>query len=400
MQVYLVGGAVRDRLLGVTNQERDFVVVGALPEDLTALGFSQVGADFPVFLHPDTHEEYALARTERKFGHGYLGFHVYADPTVTLAQDLQRRDLTINAMALPVAGLFDSTITDHTVIDPYGGQADLAARQLRHVSAAFTEDPVRVLRLARFGARFDALGFTVAEDTRALVQTMQATGELAHLVAERVWLETHKALREARADTFFTRLQDLGVLVDIMPDFAAALTQAQARGDWQTLAAAFRLYQQTRYHTDINTVASLAIVSLIFLTPSVTQATDFAAQRFEQFAQGLKLPKAYRQFAMLLLSQWQYLLNFDSLTAADRLALFKRFNAPKNSDGLRQALQIVNLWHMARQQMALDAQLAAVECVSMADIAPNLTGAAIGHALDAVRVARLAQINKDHTGQP
>lgn len=394
MQVYLVGGAVRDRLLGVASHERDFVVVGAVPDDLTALGFSQVGADFPVFLHPKTHEEYALARTERKSGHGYLGFCVHADPTVTLEQDLQRRDLTINAMALPVAGLFDSTVTSTAVIDPYGGQADLAARRLRHVSAAFTEDPVRVLRLARFGARFDALGFAVAEDTRALVQTMQAAGELGHLVAERVWLETHKALHAAHGDTFFSRLQDLGVLADIMPDFAAALTRAQTHGDWQTLAATFRLHHQINGQTD--TVAGLAILLLSFLTPHVAQATDYDAQGLAQFAQGLKLPKAYRQFAMLLLSQWQALQNFDQLNAAARLALFKHFHALKNPDSLMQALQIVNVWRMARQQAALNAQLTVVSDVSMADIAPDLMGAAIGRALDEARVARLAQINSKH----
>lgn len=389
MQVYLVGGAVRDRLLGLASSERDFVVVGARPEDLTALGFVQVGADFPVFLHPDTREEYALARTERKSGHGYLGFAVHSEPSVTLEQDLQRRDLTINAMALPVAGLFDSSFTDETVIDPYGGQADLATRQLRHVSAAFTEDPVRVLRLARFGARFDALGFVVAEDTRAMVHAMQHAGELAHLVAERVWLETHKALQEARGDTFFTRLQELGVLADIMPAFASALTRAQAQGDWQTIAATFRLHHQL----EMGTVAGLAIVLLSFLTPNINHATDYDVQNFEQFTQQLKLPKAYQQFAAQVLSQWHHLLNFADLKAADRLTLFKRFNALKNPDGLSQALKIVSLWRMAHQQSALNAQLTTVGAVGMADVAPNLTGAAIGQALDDVRLARLAQIN-------
>src|SRR5512136_793126 len=185
MQTYLVGGAVRDALLGLPVRERDWVVVGARPEDLVRAGYRLVGRDFPVFLHPTTHEEYALARTERKTGPGYRGFETRYSPDVTLAEDLRRRDLTINAMARDAGG---------TLIDPYGGERDLEARLLRHVSEAFAEDPVRILRVARFAARFAAQGFRVAEETMTLMRAMVAAGEAAALVPERVWQETARAL--------------------------------------------------------------------------------------------------------------------------------------------------------------------------------------------------------------
>ena len=203
MEIYLVGGAVRDELLGRPVKERDWVVVGATPEQMLAQGFKQVGKDFPVFLHPESSEEYALARTERKTAPGYHGFEVHAEPEVTLEQDLLRRDLTINALA-----------KDHTgdIIDPYGGLNDLENRVLRHVSDAFAEDPVRILRTARFAARYDHLGFNVAEETNALMQTMADNGEADALVAERVWQELVKTLDEKRPSRFFETLRECGAL--------------------------------------------------------------------------------------------------------------------------------------------------------------------------------------------
>ena len=207
MQIYLVGGAVRDRLLGRPGGDRDWVVVGSTPEAMTAAGYRPVGKDFPVFLHPDTHEEYALARTERKHGHGYHGFQVYAAPDVTLEDDLVRRDLTINAMAQDADG---------RVTDPHGGQRDLAARVLRHVSPAFAEDPVRILRLARFAARF--ADFTVADETMALMRQMVDDGEVDHLVAERVWQELARGLMEERPSRMFEVLRDCGALARLLPE--------------------------------------------------------------------------------------------------------------------------------------------------------------------------------------
>ncbi len=209
MEVYLVGGAVRDQLLGRPVTERDWVVVGSTPEALLALGFRPVGRDFPVFLHPQSGEEYALARSERKTGHGYHGFEFQAGPEVTLEQDLLRRDLTINAMAQDPEG---------QLIDPYGGQCDLRARSLRHVSAAFAEDPVRVLRVARLAARFAPLGFSVHPKTQALMTTMSANGEVDHLVPERVWGELSRALDEPAPWRFFEVLRDCQALARILPE--------------------------------------------------------------------------------------------------------------------------------------------------------------------------------------
>ncbi|CAM5793817.1 multifunctional CCA addition/repair protein [Ottowia pentelensis] len=218
MQIYMVGGAVRDRLLGLPVQDRDWVVVGATPEQMVARGFVPVGRDFPVFLHPDTHEEYALARTERKSGRGYRGFVVHASPDVTLQEDLARRDLTINSIAAcadwaGAAGQFD---LEDGLIDPYGGQRDLRARVLRHVTAAFAEDPVRILRVARFAARFH--DFAIAPETLALMHQMVAAGEADHLVPERVWQELARGLMEAHPARMFEVLRQCGALAVVLPE--------------------------------------------------------------------------------------------------------------------------------------------------------------------------------------
>ncbi len=210
MKAYVVGGAVRDELLGLPVKDRDWVVVGATPEQMLALGFVQVGRDFPVFLHPQTHEEYALARTERKTAPGYTGFVVHAAPEVRLEDDLLRRDLTINAMAKDESG---------ALIDPHGGCADIAARVMRHVSPAFAEDPVRILRVARFAARF--ADFTVAPETLALMRDMVAAGEVDALVAERVWQELARGLMETRPSRMFAVLRECGALVRLLPELDA-----------------------------------------------------------------------------------------------------------------------------------------------------------------------------------
>lgn len=209
MQIYLVGGAVRDECLGLHAKEKDWVVVGSTQAEMTALGFQQVGKDFPVFLHPKTHDEYALARTERKTGHGYVQFACYAAPEVTLEEDLKRRDLTMNAIA---------KAQDGTLIDPYGGQKDIENKIIRHVSEAFIEDPVRILRVARFAARYAYLGFTIAEETMTLMRTMVQSGEANALVAERVWQELLTALSEKNPEVFFEVLRDCGALALLFPE--------------------------------------------------------------------------------------------------------------------------------------------------------------------------------------
>jgi tRNA nucleotidyltransferase (CCA-adding enzyme) len=226
IQVYTVGGAVRDGLLGLPVQDRDHVVVGATPEEMVRQGFQPVGKDFPVFLHPKSHEEYALARTERKTARGYKGFQVFSNPDVTLEEDLIRRDLTINAMAMGADG---------RVVDPYGGQADLANKVLRHVSPAFSEDPVRILRVARFSARFTE--FSIAAETMTLMQTMVADGEVDALVPERVWQELARGLMENQPSRMFSVLHQCGALARLMPE----------------LDRLFGVPQPPQYHPEIDT---------------------------------------------------------------------------------------------------------------------------------------------------
>lgn len=225
MKIYLVGGAVRDKLLGLPVKDRDYVVVGATPAEMLERGFRLVGQDFPVFLHPETKCEYALARTERKTGPGYKGFIVHSAPDVTLEQDLERRDLTINAMAESESG---------ELIDPFGGAADLRAGVLRHVSPAFAEDPLRILRVARFAARF---GFRIADETLALMRSIVDAGEVEHLVPERVWVELERALGELRPRLFFEALRTCGALVRLLPE----------------LEALFGVPQPERHHPEIDT---------------------------------------------------------------------------------------------------------------------------------------------------
>ncbi|MDH5600070.1 MAG: multifunctional CCA tRNA nucleotidyl transferase/2'3'-cyclic phosphodiesterase/2'nucleotidase/phosphatase, partial [Gammaproteobacteria bacterium] len=209
MKIYLVGGCVRDQLLGLETRDRDWVVVGATPDEMLQQDFRQVGKDFPVFLHPTSNEEYALARTERKVSAGYSGFSIHASSDVTLEEDLVRRDLTINAMALSDNG---------ELIDPFNGQADIKNKILRHVSPAFVEDPVRILRVARFAARFAELGFTIAEETQQLMAEMVSNGEVDALVPERVWQETMRALQEKTPARFFEVLRDCGALAKLFPE--------------------------------------------------------------------------------------------------------------------------------------------------------------------------------------
>ena len=227
MQVYLVGGAVRDQLLGHPYHEKDYVVVGATPEQLLAQGYQPVGKDFPVFLHPETKDEYALARTERKSGQGYHGFEFYTDISVTLEDDLIRRDLTINAIAMD---------DDGKIYDPYHGHEDLNNKILRHVSDAFAEDPLRVLRVARFAARYHQYGFTVAEETLALMQQLADSGELKALTPERVWKETSRALMERDADVYFETLRQCGALKVLFPE----------------IDALFGIPQRPEYHPEID----------------------------------------------------------------------------------------------------------------------------------------------------
>jgi tRNA nucleotidyltransferase (CCA-adding enzyme) len=301
MQVYLVGGAVRDALLGLQVKERDWVVVGSTREELLRLGYREVGRDFPVFLHPDTHEEYALARRERKTAPGYRGFAVEFGPEVTLEDDLARRDLTINAIA---------QASDGALVDPFGGKRDIESRVLRHVSAAFVEDPVRVLRLARFAARFAPLGFRTDSETMLLMRSMVARQEVDALVAERVWQETEKALREAAPSTFFMVLRECGALARVYPE----------------LDALFGVPQPPQWHPEIDTgVHTLMVLDqAVKLSPEprvrfaalvhdlgkgATPPAEWPSHRgheersvalIESLAARLRIPGEYRDLALIV----------------------------------------------------------------------------------------------------
>lgn len=253
MEIYLVGGAVRDSLLNIDVKDKDWVVVGSTPNEMGSLGYQAVGQDFPVFLHPKTKEEYALARTERKSGQGYKGFTCYAEPDVTLEEDLLRRDLTINAIAQS---------DDGELIDPYNGQDDLNNRLLRHVSDAFIEDPLRVLRVARFAARFHYLGFTIAAETMTLMKTLVESGELSHLTPERVWQEWEKSLSSQHPEIFLSVLKECGALAVVLPE----------------LDALFGVPQPEKWHPEIDTGVHTLMVAQQTALLSQDLPTRFAAQ--------------------------------------------------------------------------------------------------------------------------
>ena len=300
MQIYLVGGAVRDALLKIPFQERDWLVVGATPEDMLAQGFSAVGKDFPVFLHPDSKEEYALARTERKSGRGYKGFAFHTSPDITIEDDLKRRDLTINAIAQDADG---------KIIDPYGGQHDLEQKILRHVSDAFAEDPLRLLRVARFAARFHHLGFRVATETTALMQQIVAAGEAEHLVPERIWQEIKKALNEKDPHIFFEVLRSCGALAVIMPEIEQLFGVPQ-RKDYHPevdtgVHALMSLQQAARLSTD-TAVRFAALVHDLgkAKTPADVLPRHIGHEKrslplIRQFCQRLAVPNDYRDLALI-----------------------------------------------------------------------------------------------------
>jgi tRNA nucleotidyltransferase (CCA-adding enzyme) len=311
MQVYLVGGAVRDELLGLPVRERDWVVVGATPEQMLAAGYSPVGRDFPVFLHPVSKEEYALARTERKSGPGYRGFVTDASALVTLEQDLLRRDLTINAMA---------RASDGTLIDPFDGRGDLERRVLRHVSEAFVEDPVRVLRLARFAARFAPLGFTVEPLTQALMQRMVRNGEVAALVPERVWKELERALDEPCPERFFIELQACGALGVILPELAAT---------WQAPKQAATVLQAA---VQLGADASVRLAALL---------GSLSVESIELLCTRLRVPAPYRELALLCARLGAQLAEAADLAAEALLDLLEQADAIRRPERFEALLSAV-----------------------------------------------------------
>ncbi len=334
MQVYLVGGAVRDKLLGIKNSDRDYCVTGSTPQEMLQQGFSCVGNDFPVFLHPQTKCEYALARTERKQGHGYKGFICDFTPEITLEQDLERRDLTINAIAEDEHG---------QLIDPFHGQEDLQRRILRHIGPAFREDPLRVLRLARFYARFAHFGFQVADETKQLCAQMVASGELSHLTAERIWLETEKALATDTPELYFYFLRDCGALAVVFPQ----LYQLNFVKQDQVFHPEGNVFIHTMMTLQVITKLSKNIANrfAMLVHDFGKLATDpndlphhpnhqaLGVPLVKEFCKALRIPKHYSDYAVAVSSNHSYV----SLHKKDPkflLDLFQKMQAFRNPDNI------------------------------------------------------------------
>jgi tRNA nucleotidyltransferase (CCA-adding enzyme) len=403
MRVYLVGGAVRDRLLGRPVHERDWVVVGATPEELMALGYEPVGREFPVFLHPATHEEHALARLERKVGPGYRGFTTQFAPTVTLEEDLRRRDLTINAMAEDERG---------ALIDPYGGQADLAARTLRHVSEAFVEDPVRILRVARFAARYAPLGFRVAPETLELMRRITASGEARTLVPERVWQETERALGEARPEVYFQVLRECGALAVIFPEVDALFGVPQPPRWHPEVDTGVHVLLALRYAAD---QGAPDIVRFAVLTHDLGKAAtprdkwpshhgheEFGVPLIEDLCERLKVPNAYRELAILTARHHTLVHRALELKAATVLTLLENcdaFRRPQRFGELLLACEADARGRTGRerepypQSAYLRAALEAAAAAALsAEERRGLAGPAIGEALRRRRLDAVAGV--------
>ena len=404
MQVYLVGGAVRDQLLGRTVTEHDYVVVGVTPQQMLAQGYMPVGSDFPVFLHPQTKEEYALARTERKSGVGYGGFTFYTSPDLSLKDDLIRRDLTINAMA---------QTTDGQIIDPYGGQQDLAQRILRHVSPAFVEDPLRVLRVARFAARYADLGFQVATETLALMQQLVEQGELAYLSPERIWKETQRALTEAHAEVYFEVLRACGALKAIMPEVDALFGVPQ-RPEYHpevdtgihTLMTLQRACEQ-QYSDRVRFAAVLHDLGKA-LTPTdqLPRHVEHEARGVEpirQLCQRLKVPTQYQQLAELVCREHLLCHRVMELRAGTIWRLLQRLDVLRRPERVEEFIQACEC--DARGRLGLEQRpypqadflrhaIQQVRAIRSTDLPAHIQGPAIGEALINARIIALEQLKQ------
>jgi tRNA nucleotidyltransferase (CCA-adding enzyme) len=400
MEIYLVGGAVRDELLGRAVAERDWVVVGATPADLEARGFRAVGRDFPVFLHPETQEEHALARLERKVAPGYRGFTTDFAPTVTLEQDLARRDLTINAMARSADG---------RLIDPYGGRADLERRVLRHVSPAFIEDPVRILRVARFAARFAALGFEVAPETRSLMKQMVSAGEADALVAERVWRELERALGESTPRAALEVMRDCGALSVVLPE----------------VAALFGVPQRAEWHPEIDTGEHLLLTLDVAAARQAPSTVRFALLAhdlgkaltprsewprhhghetrglavIERLCERLRIPQEHRELALLAARFHTHVHRGMELRGSTLLEMLEHADAFRRPDRFADFLEACECDARGRlgfadrpypQRARVEAALAAARSVALdAAERAGLAGAAIGARLRGKRLAAI-----------
>ncbi|BFT29392.1 multifunctional CCA addition/repair protein [Alteromonas sp. D210916BOD_24] len=377
MQVYLVGGAVRDALLNRVVTERDYVVVGATPQAMLDKGYTQVGKDFPVFLHPKTGEEYALARTERKSGTGYTGFICDASSSVTLKEDLMRRDLTVNAMAQDEHG---------NIIDPYHGQSDLESRVLRHVSEAFSEDPLRVFRVARFATRYAYLGFTIADETLALMQNMATSGELKALTAERVWQETKRSLLEQTPDVFFTVLNEVHGLSDWFTEIERDIQTPIA-----TLKAAVDLTSTSNENADANTTLTTRFTAML------SHLTDDEAK---SLCTRLKVQNQVSEIVLLACKFKGVLIKTDN-TPNDLLDLFNGCDAWRRGERFSLLLTAFAPYARAknidwsRQSKHIQQALAVANQVNVQDIiATGVKGPEIKKALNQAKLNAIASLRE------
>lgn len=364
MRVYCVGGAVRDELLGLPVRDRDWVVVGATPQMLEAQGFRAVGRDFPVFLHPETQEEYALARTERKSGKGYRGFVVHFEPDVTLEDDLKRRDLTINAIA---------RATDGTLVDPWHGQRDLRDRMLRHVSEAFTEDPVRVLRVARFAARFHE--FSIAPETSALMRAMVAHGEVDHLVPERVWQELSRGLMETHPSRMISVLRECGALARIVPELEAAWSETMASRLGAAAGAGASL--RVRFAVLLHGVAAVEhAAARDSRGATAAEAAAHAGDRIDAIADRLRSPLDCRDVARLFARELRVLEDAGSLEAEGLVGIVERLDGLRRHDRMESVLEASAIVHanpaLSRIRLAADA-MRAIDAGAVAKAGPAAT---------------------------
>lgn len=406
LNCYLVGGAVRDKLLGLTVKDRDWVVVGSDTNKMLALGFKQVGADFPVFLHPETSEEYALARTERKSGKGYQGFECNSSETVTLEEDLLRRDLTVNAIAEDIHG---------ALIDPYHGAKDLQNKVLRHVSPAFSEDPLRVLRLARFAARFAALGFKIAEETLQLCRQISHSGELTHLSPERVWQETQTALTTNSPEVYFEVLSEVGALEILFPEIAKLFGVPQPEKYHPEIDCGVHALMSLAQATLISTQPSVRFAALIHdlgkaLTPAREWPRHFGHEKtglkpITALCRRIKAPKDFKDLALLCCEFHTHIHRAEELRADTALKVLKRCDAFRRPQRFEQILQVSTAdargrtgfedspypqAHLFRRYLQ-----AATEVDVKSLVQQGFKGAELGEQIDLSRTALIKQLKKD-----
>jgi tRNA nucleotidyltransferase (CCA-adding enzyme) len=413
MQVFVVGGAVRDALMGERVNDRDWVVVGSTPEAMSAQGFLPVGKDFPVFLHPQTREEYALARTERKTARGYKGFAVQADPSVTLEEDLARRDLTVNAMAVPeaLAHALPSTWTGQ-IVDPYGGQRDLQAKVLRHVTHAFAEDPVRILRVARFAARF--ADFSVADETMALMRQMVEDGEVDHLVPERVWQELARGLMSAQPSRMFEVLRACGALKVLLPELDRLWGVPQRAEYHPEVDTGVHMMMVMDMAARLNTPLSVRVACLMHDLGKGTTAANVlprhighegrSVKLLQKVCERLRVPTEGKELAEVVAREHGNIHRSADLNAEAMMRLLERCDAFRQAERFERVLQAcecdargrLGFEEAAYPQAArlLQAQKAALSVetapIAQAAVAQGLKGPQIGVQITQARVKAVA----------